>query len=92
MSGAADRISHMPLIRQLLARLHRITRAELLIGASAMTHHLHFQNDVLRFKMGVARISERSGSGLGGGLITNQSSVVHSHELQNAMNGNIMQS
>jgi hypothetical protein len=40
----ADGISHVPWSRHLLACLHRITRAELLVGARAVTRHPHFQH------------------------------------------------
>ena len=42
----ADGISHVPWSRHLLACLHRITKAELLIGARAVTRHPHFQHYV----------------------------------------------
>ena len=40
----ADGLWHVPWSRHLLACLHKITRAELLIGARAVTRHPHFQH------------------------------------------------
>jgi hypothetical protein len=42
----ADGLWHVPWSRHLLACLHRITGAELLIGASAVARHPHFQHYV----------------------------------------------
>ena len=45
----ADGLWHVPWSRHLLACLHRITGAELLIGVRAVARHSHFQHYASRF-------------------------------------------